>query len=192
MQSKLHSKHVFFPAAALFAATAPWLLVLSISNKFSLSIDPSEHSKSMLFGFIGALIAGYLLGKLEKGRLLALFVLWLGSRLLEVLGDNIVLLNLAYCAFGAPAGLSYCAQVSGSKKVAKHGNGTVNCSNRPVSLTRLATGLGGHPVKALYAKFYSTYFAVNVFYRRPIHHTPGDPGICRSLHDHTASCPAGT
>ena len=101
MQSNLHAKHVFFPAAALFAATAPWLLVLSLSNKFSLTIDPSEHAKTMLFGFIGALIAGYLLGKLERGRLFTLFVLWLGGRLLEVFGDNIALLNLAYCAFGA-------------------------------------------------------------------------------------------
>ena len=101
LNSSLHAKHLFFPAAAVFAAMAPWLLVLSFSTKYTLTVDPSEHAKSMLFGFIGALIAGYLLGKVEKYKLLALFLLWLCGRLLEVTGDNTVLLNLAYSTFGA-------------------------------------------------------------------------------------------
>ena len=74
------AKHLFFPAAALFAVIAPWLLILSLSTEHRQIIDISIHAKSMLFGFIGALIAGYLLGNYQKSKLLALFLLWIVSR----------------------------------------------------------------------------------------------------------------
>ena len=94
------ARHLFFPAAALFAAVAPWLLVLSISSGYPQIIDVSIHAKSMMFGFIGALIAGYLLGKINIKLLLAFFLLWLAGRFIEVFSSNIVLINLSYSTFG--------------------------------------------------------------------------------------------
>ena len=94
------AKHLFFPTAALFAVIAPWLLILSLSTEHRQIIDISIHAKSMLFGFIGALIAGYLLGNYQKSKLLALFLLWIVSRLIEVFSSNSILINLSYSTFG--------------------------------------------------------------------------------------------
>lgn len=92
--------HIFFPAAALFAALSPWLLTLSISYADMQIVDSITHAKGMLFGYTGALIAGYLLGKTDRIRLLALFILWLLGRIIEVFSDSIILTNLSYSLFG--------------------------------------------------------------------------------------------
>ncbi len=99
-KSKLLAQHVFFPAAALLAVIGPWLLVLSFSGKSELIISASTHAKSMLFGYVGALIAGYLVGKLHPGHMISLFGLWLAGRIAEVFSHNDLLINLLYSAFG--------------------------------------------------------------------------------------------
>ena len=54
----------------------------------------------MLFGFVSALIAGYLLGNVRKHYLISVFSLWLCGRVVEVFSTNVMLINLSYSAFG--------------------------------------------------------------------------------------------
>lgn len=67
----LWAQQVLFPIAAVFAAVAPWLLLVSLSGKFGLIVDVPTHARGMLFGFVGALMAGYLVGKQRRNRLIA-------------------------------------------------------------------------------------------------------------------------
>ncbi len=110
------SKHVFFPAAALFAVINPWLLLLSYLASHGITIDPSIHAKSMLFGYVGALIAGYLTGKLTPVILSLLFGLWLVSRFIEIFGSELLWLNLTYSAFGVLLSILVVPKFKAAKK----------------------------------------------------------------------------
>jgi uncharacterized protein involved in response to NO len=98
--SRVLAQSVFFPAACLFAALAPWLLLGSLFGWFGPLIDIVTHSRSMLFGFVGALIAGYLGGKLPLGRVAILFSLWLSGRVAEVCSSESLLIVSLHAAFG--------------------------------------------------------------------------------------------
>ena len=97
--SSLRAQQVFFPSAALFAAVAPWLLLGSLYGWFQPLVDVATHARGMLFGYVGALIAGYLGGKLSASQMAALFGLWLAGRMVEVCADEPRIVNLLYAAF---------------------------------------------------------------------------------------------
>jgi len=64
--------HLFYPAAALYAAL---MLPLSVS------VMPSAwHAREMLFGFALAVVAGNQLGPARPRRIVVLFALWLAAR----------------------------------------------------------------------------------------------------------------
>lgn len=83
---------LFFPAAALWAAVAMalWLAMLSGVLYLPSVLDPiAWHAHALLFGYLGAVIAGFLLTAVPNwtGRppvsgapLVALFALWLAGR----------------------------------------------------------------------------------------------------------------
>ena len=98
--SGLRAQQVFFPSAALFAAVAPWLLLGSLYGWFQPLVDVATHARGMLFGYVGALIAGYLGGKLSASQMAALFGLWLAGRMVEVCADEPRIVNFLYAAFG--------------------------------------------------------------------------------------------
>lgn len=64
--------HLFYPAAALYAAL---MLPLSVS-----SMPPAWHAREMLFGFALAVVAGNQLGPARPRRIVLLFALWLAAR----------------------------------------------------------------------------------------------------------------
>lgn len=68
---------VFYPAAALYAATALPASVLGMARGWS----PLWHAHEMLFGFALAVVAGNQLGAAPAGRILALLAVWAGARL---------------------------------------------------------------------------------------------------------------
>lgn len=79
---KVPGQRVFFPAAALHAAL---ILPLSMANLITgWSWPPglrNGHGAEMLFGFVPALIVGYLLGPQPRLRLFGILALWAGARL---------------------------------------------------------------------------------------------------------------
>lgn len=110
------AQQVFFPAAALFAAVAPWLLLLAPVAGMTPLVDVSTHARSMLIGYVGALIAGYLGGKLPAGQLALLFALWLLGRLAEVGSASPVVTNCLYVGFGAWLATLVVPRFRGAKK----------------------------------------------------------------------------
>lgn len=92
-------QRVFFPTAALFAAVAPWLL-LGLPGHGEALVDVPTHARGMLFGYVGALIAGYLGGRLAAVHLAILFGLWLAGRLAELSSANPLLTQVLYAGFG--------------------------------------------------------------------------------------------
>lgn len=98
-RSGVAAQQVFFPAAALCAAVLPWLLLASLAGCAPL-VDVSTHARSLLFGFVGALLAGYLGGKLPPWQLGGLFALWLLGRLAELLPVAPWLMHTLYITFG--------------------------------------------------------------------------------------------
>ncbi|MCP5204887.1 MAG: NnrS family protein [Pseudomonadales bacterium] len=97
--SGLRTQQVFSPSAALFAAVAPWLLLGSLYGWFQPLVDVAIHARGMLFGYVGALIAGYLGGKLAASQMAALFGSWLAGRILELCTNEPLIVNLVYAAF---------------------------------------------------------------------------------------------
>lgn len=96
----LNAQQVFFPAAALFAAIAPWLLMFSMRDHSRAIADGQTHAQSMLFGYVGALIAGYLLGKQSHAYLYAMLALWLAGRVTEILWSHTIIVHICYAGFG--------------------------------------------------------------------------------------------
>ena len=94
----------FFLAAGIFAvfSMAIWLASYGFSVKFGLSGIPASvwHAHEMLFGYVMAVVAGFLLTAIKnwtgeellRGKALALlFVLWLAARLLPLGGTFVPL-----------------------------------------------------------------------------------------------------
>ncbi len=93
------AQRLFFPAAALLAALGPWLL-LGVPDHGQAVVDVPTHARSMLFGYVGALIAGYLGGRMAAARLAGLFGLWLAARCAELIPADPLLVQALYAAFG--------------------------------------------------------------------------------------------
>lgn len=96
----INARQVFFPLAAIIACIGPWLLVLTLSGHSLLRFSIPDHAHSMLYGYVGALIVGYLLGKPTRLQMYLLILLWLSGRLLEIFTEQILLTHIAYASFG--------------------------------------------------------------------------------------------
>ncbi len=74
----------FFPLASGYGGLVPLLTVLSMSAVLpglpGLG-SPLGHAHEMLFGFAGAVVAGFLLRRVGQLRLIALLLMWLAGRL---------------------------------------------------------------------------------------------------------------
>ncbi|MCB1730161.1 MAG: NnrS family protein [Halieaceae bacterium] len=97
---KVQAQALFFPAAALYAALAPWLLLASLTGTAGLVFSGAAHARGLLFGYVGALIAGYLLGKPGLPMLSLLFGLWLAGRLAELVYPASLLTGVLYALYG--------------------------------------------------------------------------------------------
>lgn len=101
---------LFFPFAALFSALAVplWLLALS-GAEFAQPSDPfGWHRHEMLFGYLWAALAGFLLTAVPNwtgrsavtgGPLLSLFVLWLVGRVAMGMAQDVTLLPIVALLF---------------------------------------------------------------------------------------------
>lgn len=100
---KLHTaQSLFFPAAVVYT-----VLVLPLSV-FSLTLgrpllpgltSPRAHAHEMLFGFALAVVAGFLINRIERKKLWLLFGFWLTARLSFLLAPQLILNHLANIAF---------------------------------------------------------------------------------------------
>ncbi len=97
MQQKLFLQPLFFISACILAIVGPLLFLFSLTGFIStISISPQTHATSMLFGFISALITGYLGGKQKQNLAYIIFSVWLIGRLSEIfLGEH----WLTYCFY---------------------------------------------------------------------------------------------
>ncbi|MCS3903216.1 uncharacterized protein involved in response to NO [Methylohalomonas lacus] len=99
-RSKLPAQRLFFPAAALHAAV---LIPLSMANLLAGWSWPAGlaagHGREMLFGFVLALIAGYLLGPQPRPRLYGIFALWLAARIAALVAPASVVTGFLSPAF---------------------------------------------------------------------------------------------
>lgn len=105
------AQRLFFPAAALLAALGPWLLLAGPAT-----VDAPTHARSMLFGYVGALIAGYLGGKVPAAPLAILFGLWLAGRCAELFYPQPLLVQLLYAGFGLNLAALVVPRFSAAKK----------------------------------------------------------------------------
>lgn len=97
---KVQAHQLFFPAAALYAAIAPWFLLAYLASGKPQVVSSAVHARGLLFGYVGALIAGYLLGRTRLPMLMLLFSLWLAGRLLELSHADTLPASLLYALFG--------------------------------------------------------------------------------------------
>ncbi|SEA44765.1 NnrS family protein [Microbulbifer marinus] len=95
------TQKLFFTSATVLAIVGPWLLLLTLTGQLGLQFTVATHAKSMLFGFVGALIAGYLAGRQSLAALLLLYGTWILGRVLEVVSGESLAAAIAYSTFGA-------------------------------------------------------------------------------------------
>ncbi|GAB6054277.1 NnrS family protein [Magnetospira thiophila] len=105
---------LFFPLAALYAVVALslWILILSGTVSLPLAFDPIDwHIHEMLFGFIGAAVAGFLLTAVPNWtglapvagwKLALLGLLWLVGRLAVTFGQGLEWWLVAVLDLGFP------------------------------------------------------------------------------------------
>ena len=96
------AQSLFFPAAAIHAAIVLPLSVFSLTfGKMLLPglTSPSAHAHEMLFGFALAVVAGFLINRIERKKLWLLFGFWLTARLSFLLAPQTLLSHLANIAF---------------------------------------------------------------------------------------------
>ncbi len=130
---KLSAQLAFFSAAAILAAVGPWLLIWSFSGNSILHFDVHTHAKSMMFGFVGALIAGYLVGKQPVRILVLLLGLWLAGRLAEVFSNDLILIHSLYSAYGLLLAILVAPKFRAAKKW------------RNLTMTPLIAAIGSFP-----------------------------------------------
>lgn len=96
----LSADRAMFPLAALFALAAVpgWLVVRGAS----LPLPPTWHGHEMLFGYVLAVVAGFLVTRTSVGVITALLSTWLAARLATLAGGG---------AWAMVAGLSFTAAV---------------------------------------------------------------------------------
>ncbi len=92
---------VFFPAAVLYGAVVLPLSVQSMLGGWSVPglATGLGHGHEMLFGYALAVVAGYLLGPTERGRLWGMLALWLLARGSFLLAPGSLLAVLPNAAF---------------------------------------------------------------------------------------------
>lgn len=93
---------LFFPAASLYAALiVPFSLAVMLHfPEFNPRlISGMGHAQALLFGFVPAVIAGYLLGPVSRIYLGILFLIWLTSIISRVLWPDSVLAILSGSLF---------------------------------------------------------------------------------------------
>lgn len=84
--TKTHAHQWFFMAACIYAILmVPLAMLARHGYGPAVLAAPTVHAFEMLFGFVLALIAGYLLGPLPKIQLLLFLLLWLLARVLGVI-----------------------------------------------------------------------------------------------------------
>lgn len=102
---KLHAaQSLFFPAAAIHAAIVLPLSVFSLAlgQPFLPGLtNPLAHAHEMLFGYALAVVAGFLVNRIERKKLWLLFGLWLAARLSFLLTPQALLSHLANIAFAS-------------------------------------------------------------------------------------------
>lgn len=101
---RVQAWQVFFPLAALHAALVLPLSLVAMTGGLPLSgllATPAGHARELLFGFALAVVAGYLLGPLDKQRLFILVVLWLAGRLALLSGVWLFASSVADAVFAA-------------------------------------------------------------------------------------------
>lgn len=81
--NSIKAQDVFFPAACLAAIV---LSTLSQTARmgitpWAISLTGIGHAHELLFGFVLALISGYTLGKIARGKLVMMLLLWLLARI---------------------------------------------------------------------------------------------------------------
>ncbi|MEX2525898.1 MAG: NnrS family protein [Gammaproteobacteria bacterium] len=83
LSAKIHAHDVFFPAAAVYAALIVPLSVYALTSgkAWPVGLLGAGHGHEMIFGFVLALIAGYLLGSLSIKAILVIFLLWFFARI---------------------------------------------------------------------------------------------------------------
>ena len=96
----MKTRRVFFLMGAIFASIAPWLLVVSFSGALEFNYTVLDHAHAMLYGFAGALIVGYLLGKRSDFELILLAVIWGLGRIFETFTSQIEVTYVLYFLFG--------------------------------------------------------------------------------------------
>ena len=111
------SRRVFFLMAAVFASIAPWLLVLNLSGFIDIGYGVVEHAHAMLYGFVGALIVGYLLGKCSVGELMILVAIWLLGRILETFTSYDAVTYIFYALFGMVVAYPIATKFLAAKKI---------------------------------------------------------------------------
>lgn len=95
---------LFFPAAAIHAAIVLPLSVYSLAFGQILLpglTSPLAHAHEMVFGFAMAVVAGFLINRIERKKLWLLFGLWLAARLSFLLAPQNFLSHLANIAFAS-------------------------------------------------------------------------------------------
>lgn len=98
----LPAHRFFFPAAAAYAAAAVPLSLSSMRGEFPAVPGLStalHHGHEMLFGFALAVVTGFLLPRLARGRLYVMAGLWLGGRaayLLDPFGPVSMVIDTAF------------------------------------------------------------------------------------------------
>ncbi|MEX2517611.1 MAG: NnrS family protein [Gammaproteobacteria bacterium] len=99
-RTRIPAQRLFFPAAALYAAI---LLPLSMANLLGIWTWPeglyAGHGREMLFGFVLALVAGYLLGPQPRVYIYTIFTLWLSARLAALLVPESLAAGILELAF---------------------------------------------------------------------------------------------
>jgi uncharacterized protein involved in response to NO len=101
MKKKILVQPLFFISASALAIISPILFLLSFNGlAVGTPISSQTHAASLLFGFVGALITGYLGGKLQTYITYLIFFIWLTGRLAELYVGPHWLTYILYFCYG--------------------------------------------------------------------------------------------
>lgn len=122
-KQKVFIQPAFFISACVLAIVGPALFLASLSGALpSISISPQTHATSMLFGFISALITGYLGGKQKSALAYFIITIWVIGRICEIiLGEH----WLTYCLYLAYGFVIICLIVPKFKNAKKWRNRSI-------------------------------------------------------------------
>lgn len=99
-ETKTHPHQWFFPAASIYALLmVPLAMLARHSYGPNTLAVPTGHAFEMLFGFILALIAGYLLGPMPRKRVVLFMLFWILARIIGLIsnaGEFSLILNAVF------------------------------------------------------------------------------------------------